>query len=56
MFLMAEENSALNANPAPQVPAMVTSGASGQNVEADRGRTPLCDERPAGGSNPADAG
>ena len=37
---------------------MVTSGASGQNVEVDRasprdvGRA-LCDERPAGGSNPA---
>ena len=49
-------------DPAPQVPAMATSGASRQNVEADRAEphdsatTALCDERLAGGSNPADAG
>lgn len=49
-------------NAAPQVLAMATSGASGQNVEVDRAGRPsgvspaLCDERPAGGSNPADAG
>lgn len=39
----------------PEMPAMATSGASGQNVEVDRAK-PLCDERLAGGSNPADAG
>ena len=52
-----------NKNPDPQVPAMVTSGASGQNVEADRAHAvpftagaALCDERLAGGSSPADSG
>lgn len=63
-----------NTSPAPQVLAMETSEASGQNVEADRAiefgpvaaqaaqeareglAIALCDERPAGGSNPADAG
>lgn len=44
-------------NPVPQVPAMATSGASGQNVEAGQSDvTAPCDERPAGGSNPAAAG
>lgn len=48
-------------NAAPQVPAMATSGTSGQNVGADRepsachANGALCDERLAGGANPARA-
>lgn len=48
--------------PEAQVPAMATSGASGQNVGADQSvlspakSDALCDERPAGGSSPAPSG
>lgn len=34
-------------NPAPQVPAMVTSGASGQNVEADRAKLSATNDQQA---------